>query len=80
MLSGGETYREGGYYQPSTTSGATVARALIWRHTEFGTLSGQWDFRHARKSVRLASVVSEGLTQTRKCYIVFGTGCSRLSF
>ncbi len=31
-------------------------------------------------SVRLASVVSEELTQTWKCHIVFGIGCPRLSF
>ena len=31
-------------------------------------------------SIRLARVVSEGLTQTWKCHIVFGIGCHRLSF
>ncbi len=33
----------------------------------------EWPFE--RVSVRLASVVSEGLTQTRKCHIVFGIDC-----
>ncbi len=46
--------------------------------TFFG--DGRQRDRRTYNSVRLASVVSEGLTQTWKCHIVFGIGCPRLSF
>ncbi len=54
------------------------AIAVVGRPDRFRAFD-QWSL-FCFSAVRLASVVSEGLTQTWKCHIVFGIGCPRLSF
>ncbi len=52
----------------------------LWTPGAKSATGKAYNTRWGAKSVRLASVVSEGLTQTWKCHIVFGIGCPRLSF
>ena len=51
--------REGGYYHSVSSSSDVLARLLTYRHYMFEAASLGWAARQARKSVRLASVVSD---------------------
>ena len=75
----GQTQRPNSAGRYAGDSAASGTRQLCPTFDESSVLVGGWNVCR-RHSVRLACVVSEGLTQTRKCYIVFGTGCPRLSF